>query len=127
MVTVLLNLFIFLFNCQQKNASFYSIIRLLLPKLDRERDSYGIKTATMGKLYVKILGINPKGDVGKKLTLHDTGERKHSDYSEIVYEVLKGRANDAGDITIYEVNQHLDRIASFYQNNNRPSNCFIYC
>ena len=44
-------------NVNQKWNSFYPVMRLLLPKLDTERPSYGIKEHTLAKHYIEILGL----------------------------------------------------------------------
>lgn len=93
------------------------MLRLLIPQQDRDRDSYGIKTFTMGKLYVRILGIDSKSDDAKRLT----EKCSNKEYPNVVYAVMKNRCSDVGKLTVFEVNRHLDTIASCYKNNERKS------
>ena len=48
-------------------ASFYPVIRLLLPKLDTERPAYGIKENTLAKHYIDILGLGKDSPDANKL------------------------------------------------------------
>lgn len=103
-------------------ASFYPILRLLLPKSDNQRDSYGLRTNTLGKLFVKCLAINASSDDAKKLTY----EKKTSgDFGDIVYEVMKNRSPAKGTLSVAEVNRYLDLMAEHFKNNERKRKCFI--
>lgn len=96
--------------------SFFPVLRLLLSSEDRERPSYGIQSNTMGRLYIKILGISPTSDDAKILMSNK------NPYNVIAYSVLRKRCREFSDnMTVYEINNKLDAIADSYQNNNRPS------
>lgn len=108
--------------------SFYPILRLLVPAYDIERPADGIKTKTMGRLFVRILAIDPNSDVAKRLTLRSIGPSVPGkrDYADIVYDVMKVRGNiPVETLTIFDVNQRLDNISSCYQSNNRASTLII--
>lgn len=104
----------------QTTGTFFPILRLLLPQYDRDRESYGIKVTTLGKLYVRILAIDPHGEVAKKLT---TDRYSHTssttDFGDTICEIMKVRCAEQSQLTVYEVNRHLDTIAECNQNNNR--------
>lgn len=34
-------------------------MRLILPHLDKERNTYGLKQKIIGRIYVQLLGLNP--------------------------------------------------------------------
>lgn len=93
------------------------MLRLIIPKKDVDRDRYGIQTYTFGQTYVRILGIQPKSDVAKRLTAKCSSK----DYPNVVYDVMKNRCCDVCKLTVYDVNNHLDTIADCYKNNNRKS------
>lgn len=100
------------------------MLRLFVPSYDRERPAYGIKTATIGKLFIRTLAIDANGEIAKKLMQKDSSSGSKtgkSDYADMVYEIIKNRVDEQGTRTIYEVNHHLTNIAEFYQNNQRPS------
>lgn len=104
-----------------KYSSIYPVLRLIIPKKDLDRDKYGIQMYTMGQIYVRILGVHTKGDVAKRLTAKCSSK----DYPNVVYDVMKNRSCAAGKLTVYEVNKHLDTIASCFQNNERKSKLTI--
>ena len=54
-----------LFNLQ--DDSFFPVLRLLLPQLDRERGAYGIKEHNLAKIYIRILGLPKEGHDALKL------------------------------------------------------------
>lgn len=45
-------------------------MRLLLPQLDKERQTYGMKESVLGKLYVEILGIAPTSEDAQVSFIH---------------------------------------------------------
>ncbi|CAM9321684.1 unnamed protein product, partial [Discosporangium mesarthrocarpum] len=51
-----------------KPQSSFPFLRMLLPQLDNERGSYGMKTSKMATLYAKVLGFNEKSEAYKRLT-----------------------------------------------------------
>lgn len=99
-------------------ASFYPILRLLLPQSDIERESYGIKTKTLGKLFIKALAIGPTSDAAKKLTFEVTS-RNHTDFGDIVYDVMRKRSPNKGSLSVAQVNQYLDLIGDHFKSGER--------
>lgn len=96
-------------------------MRLFIPGLDTERDSYGIKTKTLGNLFVKALAINSNSEDGKKLTLKTvTGD----DYGTVVYNVMKDRSPQRSTLMVYEVDHYLELIANHFKDNQRSSKYF---
>ncbi|XP_059617100.1 DNA ligase 4 [Phlebotomus argentipes] len=98
---------------KNQKTSFHPILRLLLPACDMERSSYGIKEVTLGRLYIRMLGIDGKSADAKTLL---EGRASSADYGEIVYRVMKTRSKPVSEITVFEVNQGLDSIVDHYQN-----------
>lgn len=47
--------------------SLYPIIRLLLPQLDKERQTYGLKEKKIGSFYIKVLTLAPNGEDAKRI------------------------------------------------------------
>jgi DNA ligase N terminus len=45
-------------------ADYYPLLRLLLPHLDKERQTYGLKESTLAKAYVGLLNISPSSEDG---------------------------------------------------------------
>lgn len=101
-------IYVYIFRRTQK-ASFYPILRLILPSKDTERAAYGIKTKTLGNLYVKALAINKHSSDGRKLNGEDVP--KKGDFADVVFDVMKDR-QPQGTLTIYDVNKCLDSMSA---------------
>lgn len=91
----------------------------MIPKLDAERDSYGIQTKSLGRLYVKALAINENSADAKRLLLHDG--LSGGDYADVVYSVMKRRSPETGTHKVYNVNKYLDLMGDHFRNNERSS------
>lgn len=109
-----------------QNGSFFPFLRLIIPQSDRERDAMGIRTATLGKLYVRALAVNKESEVALKLTAQQGMKTQCVDYSDIVFEVMKSRAPKDSTMTVYEVNQYLDLISNHFKQNERSSELMIF-
>ncbi|CAH1249356.1 LIG4 [Branchiostoma lanceolatum] len=95
--------------------SFYPAMRLILPQCERERIAYGIKEFTLAKYYIEILGLAKDSPDALKLLKyrapsHAKGEA--GDFAAVAYFVLKNRCPEKGSLTIQEVNDLLDSIAT---------------
>lgn len=89
------------------------MLRLLLPKIDKERGSYGIQVTTMGQLYIRAFGFSPNSTEAKCLTTSKgfTAGGKAEDYAEVVYKVIKDRCSKTSTLSISDLNEYLDTIA----------------
>lgn len=67
---------------------------------------------TLGNYYVKALGLNEKSVTARQFT-NPIGI---DDYSEVIFNAMKGRALDGEQLSVYDVNNFLDLIA---ENNNK--------
>lgn len=102
-------------NQKDVTDSFYPAMRLILPQLERERMAYGIKETMLAKLYIELLNLPKEGKDALKLLNYrtPTGTRGDAgDFATIAYFVLKPRCLQKGSLTIQEVNNILDSIAS---------------
>ncbi|KAM8975377.1 DNA ligase 4 [Pelodytes ibericus] len=102
-------------NNPQTTDSFYPAMRLILPQLERERMAYGIKETMLAKLYIKVLGLPKEGKDAMKLLNYRTPTGSHGDagdFAAIAFFVLKSRCIKDGGLSIQEVNDYLDSIAS---------------
>ncbi|KAL2925919.1 DNA ligase 4 [Bienertia sinuspersici] len=101
-----------------KKNDYFSSIRLILPSLDRERGNYGLKEAVLATCLSDALGISRDSEDAKKLLNWRKGGVQIAGYSagnfsQVAVEVLQSRQSSvSGDITIGEVNELLDRLAS---------------
>ena len=55
------------FFSHYKSNNFFPLLRLLLPQLDKERQTYGMKETNLGKYYVNLLNISPESEDGRRL------------------------------------------------------------
>ncbi|KAF6376352.1 DNA ligase 4 [Rhinolophus ferrumequinum] len=102
-------------NEKDVTDSFYPAMRLILPQLERERMAYGIKETMLAKLYIELLNLPREGKDALKLLNYrtPTGTRGDAgDFAMIAYFVLKPRCLQKGSLTIQQVNDILDSIAS---------------
>ncbi|ELU10753.1 hypothetical protein CAPTEDRAFT_17890 [Capitella teleta] len=97
------------------NDSFYPALRLLLPQLEREREAYGIKEHTMAKHFIELLGLGKDSQAAQKLINYRNPKNVKGDagdFASVAYYILKPRCPDKGTMSIAEVNDCLDKIAS---------------
>ncbi|XP_012878466.1 PREDICTED: DNA ligase 4 [Dipodomys ordii] len=102
-------------NKKDVTDSFYPAMRLILPQLERERMAYGIKETMLAKLYIELLNLPKDGKDALKLLNYrtPTGARSDAgDFAMIAYFVLKPRCLQKGSLTIQQVNELLDSVAS---------------
>nr|XP_045601538.1 DNA ligase 4-like [Procambarus clarkii]XP_045601539.1 DNA ligase 4-like [Procambarus clarkii] len=98
--------------------SFFPVLRILLPALDRSRGAYGVKERKLAELYIRILGLKKDGNDAQKL-LHfrkpkSTSGGESGDFAEVAYYVLKNRCPAEGKMTLHDVDIQLTSIAENY-------------
>ncbi|CAM0902638.1 unnamed protein product [Alopecurus aequalis] len=94
---------------------YFSALRLILPGLDRERGSYGLKEATLATALVEALGIAKDSSDALRLTnwRRGGGGRNAGNFALVAAEVLQRRQGmTSGGLTIKEVNDTLDRLSA---------------
>ncbi|KAJ9585405.1 hypothetical protein L9F63_002788 [Diploptera punctata] len=94
--------------------SFFPVLRLLLPQLDRERGAYGVKEHNLAKIYIRILGLPKEGQDALKLLnfrAPKTAGNLAGDFGEVAFYILKNRCPTGGTLNVLQVNEHLDNIA----------------
>ncbi|KAH7957147.1 hypothetical protein HPB52_015665 [Rhipicephalus sanguineus] len=94
--------------------SFFPAMRLLLPHLDRDRPAYGIKEATLAKLYIEVLALGKDSPDAQKLLRYRTphvAKAEAGDFASVAYLVLRNRCPTKGSLTVAEVNELLDELS----------------
>ncbi|XP_063700351.1 DNA ligase 4 [Culicoides brevitarsis] len=94
---------------QSSDTSFYPILRLLLPLLDKTR-TYNMKDVALGRMYINVLAINEKSKDGSLLK-SGTLSNANQDFGDVVYEVMKDRCSNTGNCTIFDINNFLDKLS----------------
>nr|XP_017259048.1 PREDICTED: DNA ligase 4 isoform X1 [Daucus carota subsp. sativus] len=100
-----------------KPSDYFSAIRLILPSLDRERGSYGLKESVLATCLIDALGISRESSDAIRLINWRKGGAKTGasagNFSQVAAEVLQLRqGTTSGELTIKELNDMLDRLAS---------------
>ncbi|KAJ3698473.1 hypothetical protein LUZ61_002178 [Rhynchospora tenuis] len=96
---------------------YFSAVRLILPSLDRERGTYGLKEAALAQCLVDALGLAKDSlDAVRLLNWRKAGSRagqNAGNFAMIAAEVLQSRQGmSSGGLTIKELNDALDRLAT---------------
>ena len=99
--------------------SFFPVLRLLLPKCDKDRDAYGIKDLVLAKLYVDALSIQDSPDAHRLIHWRTpvANGRAAGDFGEVLFDVLKDRiissaSNASASVDLVQVNQKLDELCN---------------
>ncbi|XP_048333732.2 DNA ligase 4 isoform X1 [Ziziphus jujuba] len=100
-----------------KPSDYFSSIRLILPGLDRERGSYGLRESVLATSLIDALGMSRDSDDALRLINWRKGGAKTGAYAGnfalVAAEVLQRRQGmTSGGLTIKELNELLDRLAS---------------
>ncbi|XP_021772147.1 DNA ligase 4-like [Chenopodium quinoa] len=101
-----------------KPTDYFPSIRLILPSLDRERGSYGLKEASLALLLLDALAVSRDSEDAQKLINWRKGGSRIAgkyagNFSMVAAEFLQRRQSSvSGELTIREVNDLLDRLAN---------------
>ncbi|XP_051150256.1 DNA ligase 4 [Andrographis paniculata] len=104
--------------CRPNNADdYFAAIRLVLPALDRERGSYGLREHVLATCLIDAVGMSRDSPDAQRLLNWRKGGPKSGafagNFSLIAAEVLQRRQGlTSGGMTIKELNDLLDRLAS---------------
>ncbi|KAF6155628.1 hypothetical protein GIB67_034723 [Kingdonia uniflora] len=107
----------FLDNFCKSTDDFFAAIRLILPSLDRERGTYGLKESVLSTCLIDALGVSRESEDALRLINWRKGGAKTGanagNFSLVAIELLQRRQGMAsGGLTIKELNRLLDRLAS---------------
>ncbi|GAA27477.2 DNA ligase 4, partial [Clonorchis sinensis] len=95
-------------------ASFYPLLRLMLPQFDRARPAYGLRETALSRLYIKAFGIASTGSVAQSL-MHPTGQStnltRNADFADLLFDVVRNRCREDNVLNLKDVNELLDRLA----------------
>ncbi|KAJ9548505.1 hypothetical protein OSB04_021048 [Centaurea solstitialis] len=100
-----------------KPSDYFAAVRLILPNLDRERGSYGLKESVLATCIIDALGMSRESPDAVRLINWRKGGAKTGvnagNFSLVASEVLQRRQGMiSGGLTIKELNDLLDRLAS---------------
>ncbi|KAK9055271.1 hypothetical protein SSX86_026353 [Deinandra increscens subsp. villosa] len=100
-----------------KPTDYFAAVRLILPNLDRERGSYGLKESVLATCIIDALGMSRESTDAVRLINWRKGGAKTGanvgNFSLVASEVLQRRQGMiSGGLTIKELNDLLDRLVS---------------
>ncbi|XVE71898.1 hypothetical protein DITRI_Ditri10aG0188500 [Diplodiscus trichospermus] len=98
-------------------SDYFSAMRLILPPLDRERGTYGLKESVLAICLIDALGLSRDSPDALRLINWRKGGANTGtnagNFALVAAEVLQRRqGTDSGGFTIKELNDLLDRLAS---------------
>ncbi|TNN20512.1 DNA ligase 4 [Schistosoma japonicum] len=94
-------------------ASLYLLLRLLVPSYDRLRKAFGLREHTLSRLIIKAIGLAPNSLAARKLSrIQPYIIRRHSDFADVAYTVLKTRCREDNILSVKDINSHLDNLTS---------------
>lgn len=96
------------------DREYFSALRLILPSLDRERGTYGLKEAALAKCLSDALGLAKESEDAKKLLNWRKGGAQHvGNFPLVAAEVLFMRqSTSSGGLKIKDVNSYLDQLVA---------------
>lgn len=109
------------------DEDMWPLMRLMLPNLDNERSTYGIRESGIADCYVKALGLSKDHTFAKSLKSYKDPTRVQNvrsgvnnlpvmagDFANVLFEGLENRARDDDEakVTITQVNCLLDELAT---------------
>ncbi|CAH8473062.1 unnamed protein product [Heterobilharzia americana] len=101
-------------------ASLYLFLRLLIPSHDRMRKAFGLREHTLSRFIIKAIGLAPNGLVARRLLrTHPSPIGRNSDFADIAYAVLKARCREDSVLSMKDINNHLDDLATAVSNDER--------
>lgn len=99
-------------------ASFYGLVRLIVPASDRDRGPYGMKEYKFARVIIKMLCLPPKSPDAMQLSsFRATATMSVRDFAESAYYVLRKYFTTPGDVTVEQIHNLLDAIAEKNANN----------
>ncbi|XP_050306380.1 DNA ligase 4 [Anthonomus grandis grandis] len=96
----------------QPKANIFALMRLMVPKVDRERSSYSLKESKIARVLVKLVAL-PPGNDKNILTKSYLMSGQASDFGDVVYSVIrKYFSNAKTTLTVNQLNDSLDKLAN---------------
>ncbi|EGC36387.1 hypothetical protein DICPUDRAFT_97591 [Dictyostelium purpureum] len=104
---------IFFSKYKEEPNNYFQLLRLLLPHMDRDRNTYGIKEKTLARLYVELLNISVESQDATRLLnwrKSTNADEIGGDFGSAIYLSLKNRCLEKGILSMGDINEALDRL-----------------
>ena len=109
-------------NYIEENISLFQFFRLIFPKLDRLRNTYGFQETFLGKFYADILSL-PEQE--RNMLKHWKNPNyipsgyPVGDFVNLIYNILQNRTTNKSTIKINQINIYLNEISSTKNKENK--------
>ncbi|KAL9646067.1 hypothetical protein ABK040_007947 [Willaertia magna] len=102
-------------NCK---SDLFQFMRLLLPQLDKERLTYGLKESKIAKYYIELLALPITCTDAQRLRKwKDPSRGSGNSFSDICFQVLQKRGwSSTKNLSIFEINEKLTQLATAIDN-----------
>ena len=102
-------------DAQKEKVSLFQFYRLLFPKLDRLRSTFGIAEVFIGKIYIDVLQL-PQGEKmmlkhWKKPNFFKDSQAPVGDFVELIKYILSKRVLSKPTLTINTLNEYLTTLS----------------
>jgi len=94
--------------------SFFTGMRFLLPHLDKDRQSYGMKEVVLAKYYIEALYISKESEDAIKVlnySAQTSAKKDAGDFASVAYTVLMNRCPQKGSLSMDDIDKALDVMA----------------
>lgn len=103
--------------CTNNLTLFYPVLRLFLPKLDKERGAYGLQQRKIAEILVHILKISKNtNDYNTLLNYKSHLDSSLNDFADVAAILLRTRFLKSSHLKVSEVNEYLDNISNYKDN-----------
>ena len=94
-------------------SDLFQFMRLLLPQLDRERLTYGLKESKIAKYYIEILALPQTCEDALRLKKwKDPSKGTGNSFSDICFQVLQKRGwSSSKNLTVFFINEKLTELS----------------
>ena len=109
---------------QLPEPAVYQSLRLILPKFDKARSSYGLKENALARKYIESLCV-AKTSVEAQRLLKFKAVKGTKDLPDALFHILRNRCHGKKDFNIDEINSFLDKIQIGCDKHNEKVNDLI--
>ena len=97
-------------------GDFFPFMRLIVPQLDTQRATYGLRESKIARYYIDLLGLSHTSPDAERFRHWKDPSKNSADathFSDVVFVVLSKRAYHSSErLSVAQVNLYLDQLAS---------------
>ena len=111
-------------NSIRPDFNAYELIRLVLPRFDKARSSYGLKENALARKYIDSLCLAKGSNEAQRLIKYKT-VKGTKDFPECLFHILKQRCQGSTDFALEDINRLLDGIQGGSEKHNEQVNNLV--